>query len=299
MIVVDDASTDRTKEIASSFGVKIISLKTRQNANYCRNIGAENAEGDILLFIDSDVVSKKNTIEMTLKAFEKNDVDAIVGVYAVSSEYPNLTSKYKNLWIRFSYMISEPAIDWIFGAVSAIRKNVFLKADGFKKGMQAKRGTDDLELGKRLSKMNYKILLETSVEVVHLKTFSLWSLLQNDFRRSKWFVSLAGNLGQLGSSTTKGFVNIYPNFVFSTILSIPLVMLLIFTLVYSWNLIPVFSLLLLYYFLNRKFINYFAKNYGIAQSILALGLMLLDNVICALGSFTGILSLIFNRDEKK
>ncbi len=299
MIVVDDASTDRTKEIASSFGVKIFSLETRQNANFCRNIGAENAEGDILLFIDSDVFSKKNTIEMTHKAFEKNNVDAIVGVYAVSNEYPNLTSKYKNLWIRFSYMISEPAIDWIFGAVSAIKKDVFLKADGFKKGMQAKRGTDDLELGKRLSKMNYKILLEASVEVVHLKTFSLWSLLQNDFRRSKWFVSLAGNLGQLGSSTTKGFVNIYPNFVFSTVLSVPLVMLLIFTLVYSWNFVPVIFLLLLYYFLNRKFINYFAANYGIAQSILALGLMLLDNLICALGSFAGILSIIFNRNEKK
>lgn len=298
MIVVDDASTDRTQEIASSFDVKIISLKKRQNANYCRNIGAEKAEGDILLFLDSDVVSKKNTIEMTRRAFEKNHVDAIVGVYAVSNEYPNLTSKYKNLWIRFSYTISEPAIDWIFGAVSAIRKDVFLKADGFKKGMQAKRGTDDLELGKRLSKMNYKILLDTSVEVVHLKTFSLLSLLQNDFRRSIWFVSLAGNLGQLGTSTTKGFVNIYPNFIFSTVLSIPLLMLLIFSLVYSWNLFPVIFLLLLFYFLNRKFINYFAKNYGIVQSVLALGIMLLDNLICAVGSFAGVVSLIFNRNEK-
>ena len=53
IIVVDDASTDRTAELADSAGARVIRVNRRQIAAV-RNAGAQAARGDILFFVDAD-----------------------------------------------------------------------------------------------------------------------------------------------------------------------------------------------------------------------------------------------------
>jgi glycosyltransferase involved in cell wall biosynthesis len=53
IIVVDDASTDATPEIASRAGAKVIPINRRQIAA-ARNAGARAAQGEYLFFIDAD-----------------------------------------------------------------------------------------------------------------------------------------------------------------------------------------------------------------------------------------------------
>jgi glycosyltransferase involved in cell wall biosynthesis len=53
IIVVDDASTDATREIAGQAGARVISINRRQIAA-ARNAGARAARGDYILFIDAD-----------------------------------------------------------------------------------------------------------------------------------------------------------------------------------------------------------------------------------------------------
>jgi glycosyltransferase involved in cell wall biosynthesis len=53
IIVVDDASTDATPEIASRAGAKVLGINRRQIAA-ARNAGGRAAEGDYLLFVDAD-----------------------------------------------------------------------------------------------------------------------------------------------------------------------------------------------------------------------------------------------------
>ncbi|MBL0177151.1 MAG: hypothetical protein IPP94_18210, partial [Ignavibacteria bacterium] len=67
-----------------------------------------------------------------------------------------------------------------------------------------------------------RIAFNPNLEVEHLKSYTLGGLLANDFDRSVAFVRLAGSLGQLGGSVSGGFVNIYPLFIFGTVLSWPL-----------------------------------------------------------------------------
>ena len=68
-IVVDDHSTDNTVEIAESFNVKIKSLNRQRGAAHARNRGAENAQGDILLFIDADVTIYPDSLVKVVKSF--------------------------------------------------------------------------------------------------------------------------------------------------------------------------------------------------------------------------------------
>ncbi|MFC4323470.1 glycosyltransferase family 2 protein [Litchfieldia salsa] len=54
IIVVVNGSTDQTKKIAESLGVKVIEYNQALGKNVPRAIGAYHAEGDILLFMDGD-----------------------------------------------------------------------------------------------------------------------------------------------------------------------------------------------------------------------------------------------------
>ena len=53
IIVVDDASTDATPEIAVKTGVQVVSINRRQIAA-ARNAGARAARGEVLFFVDAD-----------------------------------------------------------------------------------------------------------------------------------------------------------------------------------------------------------------------------------------------------
>lgn len=83
IIVVDDASTDRTAEVVVGIGkrvstVTLVCLKENVGAAKARNIGIENAKGDLIAFLDSDDVWYPEKLSKQMIAFEeKNDVAAV------------------------------------------------------------------------------------------------------------------------------------------------------------------------------------------------------------------------------
>ncbi len=295
IIVVNDGSMDRTSSIAKQHSVRIVDLSCPYGANYSRNRGAAEASGDILLFLDSDVVVQANTIQHIMSYFSENSVDAIVGLYSLKHRHHNLASQYKNLWIRFSYLKSGPHIDWIFGAVSAIRKSAVWKVKGFDRRLLMEHGGDDLELGKRMTASEHNILLKPEIEVEHLKRHTLVSMLKNDFARSQGFIRLAGNLGELKDSLRKGFVNIYPAFIYSTLLSwIMLISAAIgFWFKPGWWLFLLLALI--YVGLNLPFLRYFAVHQGAKRSVLVFGMIFTDHLVCALGSARGLIRWLGKR----
>ncbi|HLW36339.1 MAG TPA: glycosyltransferase [Chthoniobacterales bacterium] len=76
IIVVDDASTDRTAEIARNAGTKVVSINRRQIAA-ARNAGARAGCGEILFFVDADTrINHKHVAEA---------IDALSNGYAGGS----------------------------------------------------------------------------------------------------------------------------------------------------------------------------------------------------------------------
>lgn len=67
IIVVDDASNDRTPLIAADAGARVISINRRQIAA-SRNAGARAASGDILFFVDADTRINRRHVEGALAA---------------------------------------------------------------------------------------------------------------------------------------------------------------------------------------------------------------------------------------
>jgi glycosyltransferase involved in cell wall biosynthesis len=69
IIVVDDASTDATPEIASSAGAKVIPIDRRQIAA-SRNAGGRAAQGKYLLFVDADTRIHQAHVNGAINALE-------------------------------------------------------------------------------------------------------------------------------------------------------------------------------------------------------------------------------------
>ncbi len=70
IIVVDDASTDSTAEIAAASGARVISIDKKQ-ISAARNAGAHESVGDVLIFIDADTIVTADAITQAAEAMAR------------------------------------------------------------------------------------------------------------------------------------------------------------------------------------------------------------------------------------
>lgn len=80
LIVVDDASEDRTAEVVYTFPVHLISVAQRSQASFCRNVGAQQARGEILAFIDSDCQADPLWLRELLPALREPGIGIVGGL---------------------------------------------------------------------------------------------------------------------------------------------------------------------------------------------------------------------------
>jgi glycosyltransferase involved in cell wall biosynthesis len=73
IIVANDASSDRTAEIASQHGAKVVDTSNRQIAA-TRNAGARAAQGDRFIFVDADTLVNTSAVRAAIAAMDKGAV---------------------------------------------------------------------------------------------------------------------------------------------------------------------------------------------------------------------------------
>jgi len=289
VLVVDDHSTDDSAKTALRNNCQLISLTDGRGANAARNFGAGRARGDIFLFIDADIIIGRETILEIVESLDQGDVDAVVGIYTAKHRHESFVSQYKNLWVRYSYMKSPPAIDWLFGSISGIRRAAFEQLGGFNTDLLARHGHDDIELGKRFSLAQLSIRLNMDIEVEHLKQYTIASFLGNEFLRSFGFAQLATSLGETTASLRRGFANVSASFVLSTLLALLLLCAVVADiagLIPRWSTYAVAGCYLL---LNIRFLNYLEQVRGLFAMIVMIPFLFIDHLICFVGSMLGVL----------
>ncbi|HMF12784.1 MAG TPA: glycosyltransferase [Gemmataceae bacterium] len=181
VIVVADGETDGSENHALGLGMKVVRTPTRSGPAAARNLGARLASGDILLFIDADVVVSPATIRTVLQAFHDHpDVSAIIGSYDDAPAAGNFLSQYKNLFHHYVHQHAHEQAFTFWGACGAIRRQVFVEAGGFDEHYP-QPSTEDIEFGYRLRALGHRLLLCKALEVKHLKQWSAGSLLRTDF----------------------------------------------------------------------------------------------------------------------
>lgn len=82
VVVVDDGSTDGTRDRVKAFGNDVILLAlTHRGANFARNRGMEAATGEVIQFLDSDDVLVPGKWSRQLELLSKDCASAVFGWY--------------------------------------------------------------------------------------------------------------------------------------------------------------------------------------------------------------------------
>jgi len=181
IIVVDDCSTDKTKEIIKSLqGIKLIQLENNQGAGNARNKGAEVSIYENLCFIDSDIEISSESILNLVKRLKK---DNNTGSVAATQDLVNLN---KDSWssnfvcLKSCYGVDEIKDEKNFSVCCSefcvISKELFFKIGKWK--AFSKAGGEEFDIGYRISKLNKK-----NIKTISATYSGYWCNLRIRFKR--------------------------------------------------------------------------------------------------------------------
>ena len=185
VIVVDDGSTDGSAAIAATLGARVLPSGGRLGPGGARNVAAAVARGDVLWFVDADVVVHADAARVLAEAFRRTGATAVFGTYDDDPPAANFLSQYKNLVHHHYHREGEGEAETFWAGCGAIRKAVFLDAGGFDAARYPEPSIEDIELGARLRDRGHAIWLAPGLQATHLKAWHLANLLHTEiFRRA-------------------------------------------------------------------------------------------------------------------
>jgi len=148
IIVVDNASTDRTAQIARRFGVKVV-YEAERGVARARHRGAQEARGEIIAGTDADAVAPPNWLEEIARAFRRDEaLGAVTGptLFHDGSSFDRWSARHVCNWATtLSYTLGRGVIS---GNNFAVRTRDYWRVGGFNTSLFS---AEDIDLGARLS----------------------------------------------------------------------------------------------------------------------------------------------------
>lgn len=156
IVVVDNNSTDKTAEVAKSFGARVV-REERQGNTFALSAGLNAAQGEIMASTDSDTIVCKDWLEVIVDAFKDEKVVGATGTVTLKAGGA-LTSKLAELFyeyfLRLNFLIGKAHFS---GFNFAVRKKVFDEIGGVNEKFTM---SPDVDLGIRMSKKGKVVFLK-------------------------------------------------------------------------------------------------------------------------------------------
>lgn len=293
VIVVNDASTDDTLEKIKPFDCHVKSLPQNVGPAQARNVGVEISKGDILFFLDADMLIEPDTIERISESMNDDPtISAVFGSFQKETPIKNIISKYKNLIHHFTHQISNEAAATFCGGFGAIRRTVFTDMGGFNPNY---RYLEDIELGHRLYNAGHCILLNKDIQLTHLKTYSFLSLIKSDIigRAIPWTKLMLKNRIFRNDLNTR----------LENIISVPLSYLFIgfIPLSFFWpaGWFFLWFYLLLFLILNFRFLDFVQKEKGWDFFVKSTLLLWIGYIYSGVGFVIGLFSYLLELAKRE
>ena len=147
-----------------------------------RNDGARRASGDVLVFVDADVLPHHDAFARFRRAFDFNpELVALFGSYDDTPAALGTVSAFRNLLHHYVHQEGAGPASTFWAGLGAIRRDAFLDAGGFDADRYSVPSIEDIELGMRLAADRSLIVLDPNLLGTHLKQWSLWDMVRTDF----------------------------------------------------------------------------------------------------------------------
>lgn len=189
VIVVDDGSTDGTKELMETLVKKSrgwLRYFHQKNSGLAaaRNRGISKARGTIVAFLDDDCIPAKSWVYEISRMYEDPQVAGVGGtIKAVQAE--TLISEYF-VYIKFNKtpgMFGEK-VAFLIGGNASYRKDVLTLMNGFDELFVFSAG-EDVDLGLRLTKRGFLLKHNSNAVVYHYHKQTLRGFLKTFYNYGK------------------------------------------------------------------------------------------------------------------
>jgi glycosyltransferase involved in cell wall biosynthesis len=184
LIVVDDASSDDTANVASIYADTVVRLPGRAHGPaYARNRGFEVSRGETIVFLDADVVAHRDTIRRLVEVLRDSPgVGAVFGSYDDTPRAPGFMSQYRNLLHHYVHQRNAGDSETFWAGAGAIRRAVFEEAGMYDEWHYARPQIEDIELGGRVCRLGHRVVLQPDIQATHLKRWTFMGVVRTDLR---------------------------------------------------------------------------------------------------------------------
>ena len=185
IIVVDNMSTDNSKEVFDEFGQRALDcglaarfIKEKQKGLlFTRHTGAIAAKAPLLAFIDDDCLCSEGWLDAVVKAFRGFDADAVGGKIYIQwdREPPEWIKKYEGCLGRLDRGPEARMIEgkeFIYGGNFCIRRERLLECGGFNPDQVGDYLVGDGEIGlvRKMQDRGWKIVWAPDALLWHCQT---------------------------------------------------------------------------------------------------------------------------------
>ena len=156
IIVVNDGSKDKTEDIAKSFGAKVVNIDRHpldwKGKNFACFTGAKHAFGDILLFLDADLIPQEHMVEKLQSNYRVGTVLSVAPYHYTEKVYEQLSLFFNTISIA-AVGVCLPGKDkgiGLFGPVLMMDKSLYFDFGGHE--LVKNEVIEDYQLGMLLRK---------------------------------------------------------------------------------------------------------------------------------------------------
>ena len=161
----------------------VVTSPARSGPAAARNAGAGRATGDVIVFVDADVLVHPDAFTRIRAAFAGDP-----GLVAVFGSYDDLVvtdgvvAGFRNLLHHTVHQRSSGPATTFWAGLGAVRSEAFRAAGGFDAERYRRASIEDVELGGRLAAEG-RLVLDPGLQGTHLKEWTLRSMVVTDFAR--------------------------------------------------------------------------------------------------------------------
>ncbi|MCG5214579.1 glycosyltransferase family 2 protein [Streptosporangium sp. KLBMP 9127] len=182
VIVVDDASTDLSVDVAREFPCTVLTTPVNRGPSAARNRGVAGSTAEILFFLDSDIELEPDAIENAVEILRANPgMGCVHGIYAKEPMFEAGAVEYYRVLHNHHARKRAVGPSGALFALGAMRREVFEEIGEFD---EALRNSEDMEYGARLAR-RYPSSLTDRIAGRHDDDKSLRVILRKQFQRSQ------------------------------------------------------------------------------------------------------------------
>ena len=196
VIVINDASTDRTVEIALRYPVRIIDMPSHPGLAAARNEAVKAAGGDCVASIDADCTADPSWLKNLARAMDEEGASG-AGGKLVETYRDRMADRWRAVHMRQNWgdarVVNPP---FLFGCNTLFRKDALVDVELY--DTRFRTNGEDVDLSSRLRARGHTLVYEPSAIVRHLKTDTLLSVLRADWN---WGYRTSGDTAKYESNS--------------------------------------------------------------------------------------------------